>query len=122
MASKKDAHTEDVSIISNGVTINGDLKSEGNVRIDGIIYGNVSVSGNLTLGDTSQIIGEVKARSINMSGKIEGKVIVDEKLRLESKSILKGDLIARTLIIEEGAFFDGRSSMDQNKSVNKVFE
>jgi cytoskeletal protein CcmA (bactofilin family) len=122
MASKKDAHTEDVSIISNGVTINGDLKSEGNVRIDGIINGNVSVSGNLTLGDTSQIIGEVKARSINMSGKIEGKVIVDEKLRLESKSILKGDLIARTLIIEEGAFFDGRSSMDQNKSVNKVFE
>ncbi|MBS3946407.1 MAG: polymer-forming cytoskeletal protein, partial [Melioribacter sp.] len=55
MAAKKEAHTEDVSIISNGVTINGELKSEGNVRIDGIINGNVSVSGNLTLGDTSHI-------------------------------------------------------------------
>lgn len=122
MAAKKEAHTEDVSIISNGVTINGELKSEGNVRIDGIINGNVSVSGNLTLGDTSHIKGEVKARSINMSGQIEGKVMVDEKLRLESKSVLKGDLIAKTLIIEEGAFFDGRSSMDKNKSETKVFE
>ncbi|MBS3945477.1 MAG: polymer-forming cytoskeletal protein, partial [Melioribacter sp.] len=86
------------------------------------INGNVSVSGNLTLGDTSHIKGEVKARSINMSGQIEGKVMVDEKLRLESKSVLKGDLIAKTLIIEEGAFFDGRSSMEKNKSETKVFE
>ncbi|MEW6508024.1 MAG: polymer-forming cytoskeletal protein [Bacteroidota bacterium] len=119
MATKKDPHTEDVSIISNGVTIDGNLKSEGNVRVDGIINGNITVSGNLTLGDSSRIAGEVKARCITMSGQIEGKVFVEEKLRLESKSVFKGDLIAKTLIIEEGALFDGRSSMKQNSSSSK---
>jgi cytoskeletal protein CcmA (bactofilin family) len=122
MAARKEAHTEDVSIISTGVTIEGNLISEGNVRIDGKVNGNVSVSGNLTVGDLSIIIGEVKARNITMSGHVEGKVFADEKLRLEAKSVLKGDLITKTLIIDEGALFDGHSTMNRNQNISSTSE
>ena len=112
MASKKDSLAEDVSIISNGVKIEGNLLSEGNVRIDGVIYGNVSVNGNLTVGDGSEIQGEVKAKNITMSGKVLGKV------KLEPKAVLKGDLITKFLVIDEGAYFEGYSHMNNDNSLN----
>lgn len=116
MAVKKDSHEEEVSIISSGVKIEGNLSSEGNVRIDGIIHGNLSISGNLTIGDSSEIIGEIKARNVTTNGKVEGKIYASEKLKLEPKSVIKGDLITKTLIIEEGAIFEGHSSMNGAQS------
>jgi cytoskeletal protein CcmA (bactofilin family) len=116
MALKRDSIAEDVSIISSGVIIDGNLFSEGNVRIDGSVRGNISVNGNLTIGDVSEINGEVKARNITMSGKVVGKINSMEKLKLESKAYLKGDLITKYLIIEEGAHFEGFSSMNNGTS------
>jgi len=120
MASKKDSLAEDVSIISNSVKIDGNLFSEGNVRIDGTIYGSVSVNGNLTVGEGSEIQGEVKAKNITMSGKVLGKVTAQEKIKLESKCVLKGDLITKFLIIDEGAYFEGYSHMNNTGSLNNT--
>ncbi len=115
MANKRDSDAEEVSIISKGVKIDGNLFSEGNVRIDGSVNGNVSVNGNLTIGDTSEIDGEIKAKNITMNGKVVGKIVTHEKLKLESKAHLKGDLITKYLIIEEGAYFEGSSHMNNGK-------
>ncbi len=109
---KKDLIIEDVSIISSSVRIEGNIFSEGNVRIDGNVKGNVSINGNLTIGDTSNLLGEVKATNIIMNGKLKGKVKAEEKLRLESKAVLSGDLVTKVLIIEEGAVFHGNSQME----------
>lgn len=120
MSSRKEPLSEDVSILSHGVKIEGNLFSEGNVRIDGIIVGNVTVNGNLTIGDGSKIEGEVKARNITMSGRVDGKVNALEKLRMEAKSVLKGDLVTKFLVIEEGAVFQGNSTMNQNAAAPAV--
>ena len=112
MANKREVPaTGDVSILSSGVKIEGKIYSEGNVRIDGQVIGDVTVNGNLTLGESSQINGELKAQNITMSGRVEGKVTATEKLILEARSNLKGDLFAKILVIEEGASFDGTSNM-----------
>lgn len=112
--SKKEIITEDVSIISQSVKIEGSIVSDGNVRIDGTVNGNISINGNLTIGDTSTIHGEVKANNVILNGKLDGKAIANEKLRLESKAVMKGDLISKILIVEEGAFFEGSSKMQKN--------
>ena len=103
---------EDVSILSSGVKIEGKLYSEGNVRIDGKLIGDLIVNGNLTLGEGSELNGKVKAQNIAVSGKLEGVVTSSEKLILESKAVLRGDISAKILVIEEGAKFDGKSVMD----------
>lgn len=103
---------EDVSILSSGVKIEGKLYSEGNVRIDGKLIGDAIVNGNLTLGDGSELSGKVKAQNISVSGKLEGIVTASEKLILESKAVMKGDITAKILVIEEGAKFDGKSVME----------
>lgn len=113
MSLRKDHSTpNDVSILSAGVKIEGKFISEGNVRIDGQILGDVEVTGNLTFGETSQIKGNVTAKNITISGQVQGIVSADEKLILESHSKLIGDLKAKILIIQEGAVFIGKSSMN----------
>ena len=117
MAQKKEyASASDVSILSSGVKVEGKLFSDGNVRIDGKVVGEVQVNGNLTLGESSDINGNIKANNVTISGKVEGTVQAGEKMVLETKSRLAGDLFAKVLVIEEGAKFDGRSSMNQQKA------
>lgn len=111
MAKNNNSSSVDVSILSSGVKIEGKLYSEGNMRIDGKIFGDVTVNGNLTLGDSATVEGEVKAMNITLSGSIEGSVEANEKVILESGSSLVGDLSAKILVIEEGAKFNGKSSM-----------
>ena len=75
MAQKRDFNSaEEVSILSSGVKVEGKLYSEGNVRIDGQVVGDVTVNGNLTLGEGSEIKGEIKARNVTISGQIEGTI------------------------------------------------
>lgn len=90
--------------------IDGNLKSEGNVRIDCIVNGNVSVFGNLTLGEKAEISGNVTSAVLIIGGKITGDVSAAEKLILHSGAVLKGDIITNSLVIEDGASFEGRCS------------
>jgi cytoskeletal protein CcmA (bactofilin family) len=104
--------TDEVTIISSGVVIEGKLSSKGNVRVDGVVKGDVNVAGNVTVGESGDINGEINADVITVSGKIIGKLNAKEKVVLESKAMLKGDLIAKILVVEAGAKFDGNSKMD----------
>ena len=89
MGPKKEfKYSEEVSILSAGVKIEGTFKSDGNVRIDGSIYGDVFVNGNLTLGETSKVRGQVNAQNITICGTVEGSLKASEKIVLESKSRL----------------------------------
>lgn len=117
MAQKNNSSSSiDVSILSSGVKVEGKLYSEGNMRIDGKVLGDITANGNLTLGDSSQVEGTVKAMNITLSGKVTGSVEANEKAILESTSVLEGDLTAKILVIEEGAKFDGKSNMNGTKS------
>ncbi len=116
MSKRENGYSEDVSILSDGVTIEGKISSNGNVRIDGKVVGDVNVKGNLTLGSSSEVNGQISAKNMTVSGKVEGTLKIDEKLTLESNSRIKGDIIAKVLVVEEGAKFDGKSSMTQPSS------
>jgi cytoskeletal protein CcmA (bactofilin family) len=102
---------DEVTIISTGVFIEGKVTSNGNVRIDGKLNGDISAEGNVTVGEVGEVNGEIKAEVINIGGVVNGTVTAREKLVLEAKSNLKGDLVTKILVIEAGAMFDGKSSM-----------
>ena len=100
-----------VTIISSGVIVEGKLSSNGNVRIDGTVNGDITANGNLTIGNQGEVTGEVHAQIITVGGKISGTITAHEKIILESTSLLKGDIITKILVVEEGAVFEGKSSM-----------
>jgi cytoskeletal protein CcmA (bactofilin family) len=103
---------DEVTIISAGVLIEGKMSSNGNIRIDGIVNGNVVAEGNISVGENGEINGEINGEVVTVGGKVIGSVTATEKLTLEAKSYLKGDLLTKILVIDAGAVFDGKSSMN----------
>jgi cytoskeletal protein CcmA (bactofilin family) len=110
MSSNTDVN--EVSLISFGVEIKGDINSNGSIRIDGKVNGNVTAEGNFILGETGEVKGYIKAKNITIGGKIEGTVLSKEKLVLEAKAELIGDISAQILVVQEGAKFEGKSKMN----------
>jgi cytoskeletal protein CcmA (bactofilin family) len=107
---------EEVTIISNGVVIEGKVSSNGNVRVDGTVKGDIVAQGNLTVGEHGTIQGQLTGEIVSIGGKVEGTVNAKEKLVLEAKAILKGDLVTKILVVEAGAMFEGKSSMGNQPS------
>jgi cytoskeletal protein CcmA (bactofilin family) len=101
-----------MTFIGEGTRILGDMSVEHDLRVEGAIKGQVSVGGTLVLSVTGSIEGDVVARGAALAGRLVGNVRVQEKLVLEEKSVLQGDLIARELVVQEGAIFQGKCSMD----------
>ena len=104
-------NTEDITIISNGVKIEGKVASTGSIRVDGTLQGDLNAKGNVTVGEQGNINGEIIANIVTIGGNVVGTVNAKEKLILETKCVLKGDIITKVLVIEAGAKFDGKSNM-----------
>ena len=100
--------SEETTIISRGVKIEGKITSSGNIRIDGEIQGDIFSESNITIGEDAKINGLINATIITIGGKVSGIVRAKDKLILNSKSNLKGDIFTKNLVIEEGAKFDGK--------------
>lgn len=107
----KTDNRDEVTNISQGVIIDGKVTSSGSIRIDGRVNGDVVATGTIIVGESGEITGEVAADIINMGGKVSGTLKAKEKITLENKSNLKGDLITKVLVVEAGAIFDGKSTM-----------
>lgn len=109
--------SEEITIISNGVKIEGKVSSTGNIRVDGSLQGDLNSRGNVTVGEQGDIKGEIVANIVTIGGRVVGTINAKEKLILESKCSLKGDIVTKVLVIEAGAKFDGKSSMGDSKEV-----
>ena len=112
-------NTEDITIISKGVKIEGKVTSTGSIRVDGGLKGDLNAKGNVTVGDQGNINGEIAANIVTIGGSVIGTVNAREKLVLESKCVLKGDIITKVLVIEAGAKFDGKSNMGDVREVSR---
>ncbi|MCA6362132.1 MAG: polymer-forming cytoskeletal protein [Bacteroidetes bacterium] len=100
-----------VNIIGSGTSIDGDIVSGGDIRIDGNLKGSVNTRGKLVVGPTGVIEGEVHCQNADISGTVKGNVNVAELLTLKATSKLSGDLVTGKLAIEPGADFSGSCTM-----------
>jgi cytoskeletal protein CcmA (bactofilin family) len=108
---------DEVTIIGAGVVLEGKLSSNGNIRVDGAINGDITANGNVTVGESGEITGEIKAEVISIGGKVTGGIHSKEKAVLESKAVLKGDIVTKILVVEAGAIFDGNSKMSDKGAI-----
>jgi cytoskeletal protein CcmA (bactofilin family) len=100
-----------LSLVGAGTTIEGKVKTDGSMRIDGRVVGDVTAKANVTIGGTGVVEGTVSAANIALAGRVQGTLIASEKLVLENKSVMRGDIRAAKLVVDEGAVFDGQCAM-----------
>lgn len=96
------------TIISAGLTVTGNLESDGEIQIDGTIDGDVK-SVQLSIGQTGKIVGAVHAERVLIRGRIDGQIRAQE-VTLTRTAQVKGDIHHETLSIEPGAKIDGHCS------------
>ena len=106
-----DPNATSINLIGNGTSITGDIKSNGDVRIDGTLKGNLSISGKLVVGPSGNIEGNIICQNADISGEIHGKVTVTELLSLKASAKLLGDIITGKISIEPNATFTGTCNM-----------
>ncbi|MGD0710615.1 MAG: polymer-forming cytoskeletal protein [Bacteroidales bacterium] len=112
MAKSFEQETPSINLIGAGTVIKGDVKSAGDIRIDGTLIGSVNSKGKLVVGTTGNIEGEVNCQNADFSGVIKATVTVAELLSLKATAKLNGDVITNKLAIEPGALFSGSCSMN----------
>ena len=115
MAKYNETDNTTINLISNGTEITGDIKSNGDIRIDGSLTGNLSTKGKVVIGPTGKIKGEVLCKNSEVSGIIEGKIGVGLLLNLKASSKILGDITTSKLAIEPGARFTGNCNMNESE-------
>lgn len=100
-----------VNLIGAGTKIEGDITTNGDMRVDGTLIGVINVKGKLVVGASGSIEGEVICQNADISGTIKGKIGIAELLSLKASAKLTCDIITNKIAIEPGASFSGACSM-----------
>jgi cytoskeletal protein CcmA (bactofilin family) len=105
------------TLIGAGTTIKGDLISNGDVRIDGTLIGNISGSAKVLIGQEGVVQGDIEGQQADIQGKVTGKLQIRELLNLRGDAIIRGNINAGKLQIEPSVTFNGQCHMGKEASV-----
>ena len=112
----KEKETENIfNSLNEGLTLEGNLQTDKDIRINGTLKGNMTTNGKIIIGPAASITGQTEAPYIEIFGKLTGDIISEGSVILKSKSIIEGTITTRTLIVEPGAQFNGECKMIEKK-------
>ncbi|MGH7457786.1 MAG: bactofilin family protein [Longimicrobiaceae bacterium] len=103
-----------ISIIGPGMTVTGDLETEGTVRIEGVVEGTVRAGKAVVLGKEGRIKGDVFTQDAVIGGRLQGTLTAESRLELQATSVIDGSEIRaplKHLKLDEGASFNGQIQM-----------
>jgi cytoskeletal protein CcmA (bactofilin family) len=110
------------TIIAAGTVLKGDITSNGDIRIDGNLQGNIQCHAKVVIGANGAVEGDITGQQADIMGKVAGTIKVKELLQLKGGSNVTGNLYAGKLQIEPSANFNGQCHMTTatNGQVNEV--
>lgn len=102
------------TIVGAGTVINGDISSNGDIRIDGTLIGNLQSKSKVLIGQDGVVEGDINGQQADIMGKVTGMLKVKELLQLRGKCNVTGELYAGKLEVEPTATFNGSCHMGAN--------
>jgi len=109
-----------INILGVETKVVGDITTNGDIRIDGELNGNLNVSGKIVIGETGKISGTVECQNIEVYGFIKGKLIVKELAMLRATAKLEADIKTKKLGVEPNAVFTGNCLMSEKITHEKT--
>ena len=101
----------EINVVAKNTTINGDIISEGDFRIDGTLEGNIKTKGRVIIGVSGSVKGKIDAVNSDIEGKFSGDLLVQETLTIKATAVISGDVVIGKLSVEPGATFNASCSM-----------
>ena len=104
-------NVNDVTRISKGTTIKGDIVSQSDIRVDGGIDGTVYSKGKIVVGETASLSGNLLCNNLDFWGKMDGAIYVKDTLSVKSAASITGDIHVNKIQVEMGAQINGTCKM-----------
>jgi len=104
-----------VSIIGPGMSVNGDCVTEGTLRVEGRVEGSIRAEKAVVVGTDGVVVGDIHTQDGIVAGHVDGSIVAESRLELQSGSRVEGDIKSRRVKLEEGGFVDGRIEMGKGK-------
>lgn len=98
------------TVVGQNAHFNGHLKCDGNLRIDGYCEGVVEATGNIVIGEMGQIVAEVHAKNVSVSGSVKGTIFAN-RVDLLSTGRIYGDVMVDSFFLDEGGYIRGQVNM-----------
>lgn len=106
-----ETQTPNINLIGKGTMIIGDLKANGDIRIDGNLNGKLHGKGRVVIGPSGSVEGEIHCQNAEVSGMVKGHLAVRELLSLKASARVQGDIMTAKISIEPGAVYTGNCNM-----------
>lgn len=110
------------TIVGSSMRIEGELKSNGNIKIEGVVAGKVQTSQDLSIGPNAQVDADLLAQNAIIAGVVKGNVIIKNSLLLLENAKLVGNISCASLGIRQGAYFSGNCRMQEVKQAEEETE
>ena len=99
------------TVIGKNARIKGDLITDGGVRLDGQVEGNIEAQSIIITGKDSLIKGDVHCKDAILAGRIEGHVFATDAIEMQTGASVLGDIHSKHLVIQKDCFFEGKCQM-----------
>jgi cytoskeletal protein CcmA (bactofilin family) len=96
-----------LSIIAAGTRIDGDIDTDGVIRIEGAVEGSIRAGRQVLVGRQGTIVGDIVTREAVIGGRVEGTISATERLEIQSTSLIIGNIITRSIAVVEGGKING---------------
>lgn len=110
------------TVVSAGMRIEGELKSTGNISIDGAVVGKIHTSQDLEVGPNAQIEGDMISQNAAIAGTVKGNINAKDSVQILSTAKILGNISCSSLSIEDGAYFNGNCRMQEPKPATAPIE
>ena len=108
---QKKPKTMERNILAKNTKIVGDLSSEGDFRIDGVLEGTLETKGRVIIGLEGSVKGKVLCENADIEGKFSGELKVNTMLSIKATASISGDVVLGKLAVEPGAAFNATCTM-----------
>jgi cytoskeletal protein CcmA (bactofilin family) len=107
------APTREAAVIGRSIQIDGNLRGEEDLRIEGDVSGTIQLQNHsLTIGKDGKIKADVYAKVITVDGNMDGDLYGAERVSIRKTAHVTGNIVAPRVSLEDGARFKGSIEMD----------
>jgi cytoskeletal protein CcmA (bactofilin family) len=107
---------DSTSVVSRNARIEGDIRGNENIIVEGFIKGTIQLDGDVYVGITGMVEADIEAFNVFIEGQVTGNIKARDRLEIQSSGKMTGDISARSIDIKDGSAFEGRSRMIKSDS------
>ena len=96
-----------LSIIGSGVRVVGDITADGVVKVEGTVVGTIRAGRQGLVAKGGEVEGDVITREAIIGGEVRGTVLADERIEIQTSSVVHGDITSKRLLVHEGGEING---------------